>query len=161
MPRLRKGWWIVMAMGLRAATPWDELRARNPPGLKFELRLAQPHVFRQGELIRIESTRPAQAQEWQFAGFLIDPPAAMCGVVTKPCFGPAAMIIRNGPMPHEPPDLLLNQFVPVLPPGGYRVAGLMQKLVVTSRSPGQVSVGYADPPRYLVSNTVLVELKQA
>ena len=52
-----------------------------------------PHAFRQGELITAELELPGQppaqasppAEQWQFAGLLLDPPAG-CGTVAKPCF---------------------------------------------------------------------------
>ncbi len=161
MLSMRGVWWIAMTASLYAATPWDDLRLRNPSGFTFELRIARPHTYRQSELIRIEMDLPTDALEWQFSGVLIDPPSGQCGgVAAKPCFGTVQMVIRNGPMAQGQPDLLLNEFVPVLSPGSYRVAGLMRRRIVTSRPPGHVSYGYADPPQYLVSNTVQIEVKQ-
>ena len=51
--------WMLLVASLQAADPWDDLRAKHPVGTTMELRLAGPTVFRQRELIRIGSTRPA------------------------------------------------------------------------------------------------------
>src|SRR5450756_681136 len=77
---------------------WSELRAKNPPGIELTLRLAEPHSYRAGELIRAQirfsGWRPAPAQRprelWQFAGFLLDP-AGNCGTLASPCYQSMSM----------------------------------------------------------------------
>ena len=60
-----------------AGAIWDDLRAKNPPGIELSLRLIDPHSYREGELIRAEMWLPAEGREpaphpppemWQFAG---------------------------------------------------------------------------------------------
>src|ERR1700720_4107021 len=72
---------------------WSDLLSKNPPGLDFQLRLIDPHVYRQGELIQGEENlprqfsggQPPQPEQWQFGGFLLDPQMA-CGSVRMACY---------------------------------------------------------------------------
>ena len=131
------------------------------------LRLVNPHVFRQGELIAAELNLPDHppvqtappAEQWQFAGILLDPPAD-CGTVAKPCF-PADL---NGGGLFSPSDrqaLALNSYLPPLPAGRYRAAALARKLVLGNRGPASTSYVYTDPPQYAVSDEVEIDIVPA
>jgi hypothetical protein len=160
------------------ADPWSGLRSKNPPGLELSLRLLDPHEYRQGELIRMEAKglggplMPSPQEFWQFAGFLLDPPAA-CGSLQKPCFtaggGPTGGGIQfdrtdlmssfrpgTGPL-----NFALNSYVPPLPSGHYRAALLARTLELTERSGISSNYDYANPPRYAVSNAVEFEVVPA
>src|SRR5882724_7726938 len=82
---------IPVALVGQSGATWNDLRAKNPSGIEFHLRLMEARECRQGELIRIELNLPSfspgqlpPAEQWQPAGFLLDPPAD-CGTVAKPC----------------------------------------------------------------------------
>jgi len=132
--------------------------------VNVSLTLVDPHPFRQGELIVIQmqppewSMGPTQAEQWQLQGVLLDPPAADCGSVAKPCIESAWMGgLRGGP----PRDTYLNRWLPPLPPGHYRAALLEKKLVITHRDAGGTTMSYADPPQLAVSNPVELEIVKA
>src|SRR5664279_498949 len=85
---------LPAALAQPGADPWTELRAKNPPGVEFSLRLLRQGTYREGELLRAEvyypgrTTLPAQrppAEMWSGGGFLLDP-AATCGTLPAPCF---------------------------------------------------------------------------
>jgi len=61
----------------------------------------------------------------------------------------------------EPRPFVLNDYVPDLPPGKYAVAALLRKLVLTGRQWRSTSYGYQDPPEYLVSNMLEIEVHPA
>lgn len=156
-----------------AAPSWGELYAKNPAAVRFELRLPRTGMFRQGELIRLDATLPQNhyrigtalpspppESRWDFAGFLLDPPAKDCGTPDRPCAGGSGMM-PNGRMVHDDPGIVLNEYVPVLPRGRYRVAGLLRKLVMQSHEQGSVSYTWAMPPQYVVSNAVEVQIEAA
>lgn len=154
------------------ADPWSGLRSGNPPDVPIALRLSDPHVFRQGEIIKAELTLPAfvpapgslPGERWQFTGMLLDP-AAECGTVAKPCFlqsGGVGFGITNGPSgPSDLQKIALNSYLPSLPSGRYRVAALARQLVLASSGPSSTSYTYSNPPRYAVSGTVEVEIVAA
>jgi hypothetical protein len=143
-------WWVQV------------LSAQGPPAFSLELRLLNPHVFRQGERIAAElnlphpEVRPPAAEGWQFAGILLDPPAG-CGTVVKPC-------VLNEPYiggifsPSDHTSLELNSYLPQLPPGRYRVAALARKLVLRDHGPAGTTYVYPDPPQYTVSGYVPIEI---
>ena len=154
---------------------WSDLRSKNPPGLDFRLRLIEPHVYRQGELIQGEENFPRQfpggqpppPEQWQSAGFLFDPQMD-CGSLRTPCYmrGSSRDFDKSDPMLRfgtrsEPLVFVLNTYIPRLPPGHYRAAALARKLVLTSRGPMQSTYGYADPPQYDISNAVEFEVVAA
>ncbi len=164
---------IVPLLNAQGVDPWGELRAKNPSGSSVTLRLVNPHVFRQGELIAAELNlpdfppmqTPQLAEYWQFAGLLLDP-AGECGTVSKPCFlSDFGMGLRGaigGPQGRSEPQVLaLNSYLPSLAPGRYRAAALGRKLVLGNRGPGSASYVYADPPQYAVSDTVTIEIVAA
>lgn len=149
--------------------PWNELRSKNAD-VSIGLRILNPHAFRQGELIMAELELPGQppaqasppAEQWQFAGLLLDPPAD-CGAVAKPCFltdsSPGGIMSRLGPRggsDHQP--LALNSYLPPLAPGRYHLAALARKLVLGNRGPASTTYVYADPPRYAVSDAVQIDI---
>jgi hypothetical protein len=150
---------------------WSELRALNPPGIELTLRLAQPHSYRTGELIRAQirfsgpSPTPRQRprEMWQYAGFLLDP-AGNCGTVASPCFQSMAQgFDKTDPtlrlaQTSEPLAVSLNNYLPALRPGRHRTAVLVRKLVLTDRGPTRIYYGNADPPQYAVSNAVEIEV---
>jgi hypothetical protein len=152
---------------------WSELRVKNPPGIEFSLRLAEPHSYRAGELIRAQirfsgwSPAPAQRPRelWQFAGFLLDP-IENCGTLASPCYQPTSMaqgFDKTDPTHRlggtsEPLAVSLNNYLPALRPARYRTAVLARKLVLTSRGPMRTTYLYADPPQYVVSNAVEIEV---
>jgi hypothetical protein len=158
--------WLATAAG---AQPWSGIR--NPPGVDVSLRLPDPHPYRQGEVIRAQMKlpgwtpgQPPPAEQWQFVGLLLDP-AVGCGSVAKPCFldgggNRAISRIINGPG-GQPEHSFLNQWLPRLPPGHYRAAVLVRKLVLTNRGPMSSSYGYAEPPQYAVSGAVEFEIVAA
>jgi hypothetical protein len=80
-----------------------------------ELRLAEPRVFRQRELIRIDIAGLPDGP-WHVTKVLIDPP---------PDEVPAAGRIRNGLFSPGKPGFLLSDHAPVLAPGTYRVSALV------------------------------------
>ncbi|MGB7759847.1 MAG: hypothetical protein WBL61_08465 [Bryobacteraceae bacterium] len=163
---------LVCLMSLPAAVAqqgagaiWDDLRAKNPPGIELSLRLIDPHAYRENELIRAEMKLPAEGREptahppremWQFAGFLLDPPAN-CGSLDAPCvywmpqgrFGRVSSGFVN---PASPRPIALNDYFHRLRPGRYRAAVLVRKLVASKIV--STTYGYTDPPEYAVSNTV-------
>jgi hypothetical protein len=150
---------------------WSELRAKNPPRIDLTLRLAQPHSYRAGELIRAQimfsGPIPAPPQRlrelWQFAGLLLDP-AGNCGTLASPCFQPMALgFDKTDPVyglgrTSEPLPVSLNNYLPALRPGRYRTAVLVRKQVLTNRVPTRTNYGYPDPPQYAVSNAVEIEV---
>src|SRR5258707_2275826 len=154
---------------------WSELQSKNPPGIGLALRLAEPHRYREGELIRAEvrfpgrSLAPSQQpplEHWQFAGFLLDP-AGKCGSFASPCFQSACLgfdkpdpTLRLGET-SEPLDVSLNNYLPALRSGRYRAAVLLCKMVLTNRGPMSSAYGYADPRQYVVSNAVEIEVVTA
>src|SRR5579863_8454825 len=106
---------ILMLLG------WVQvLSAQGPPEFSLTLRLLNPHVFRQGEHIAAEVNlphpavlqNPPAAEQWQFAGILLDPPVG-CGTVVKPC-------VLNEPYlggifsPSDHTSLELNSYLPQL-----------------------------------------------
>ena len=149
-----------------AGAIWDDLRAKNPPGIELSLRLTDPHSYREGELIRAEMRLPGGSlapiphpppETWQFAGLLLDPPAN-CGSLASPCvyatpqgttFGRGMFGFGSAAHPFV---VSLNNYLPQLRPGLYRAAVLVRKLVASKAV--STTYGYADPPRYAVSNTV-------
>src|SRR5579862_3493623 len=162
---------VVSSLGAQPAgdSLWSDLRSKNPPGLDFQLRLIDPHVYRQGELIQGEGNFPGQGfaagqplpqEQWQFGGFLLDPQTA-CGSVRMPCYGLAEQIRTGLRDPLAPVVFALNTYLPRLSPGHYRAAALARKLVLTSRGPMSSTYGYADPPQYAISNTVEFEVVAA
>ena len=159
----------------REPPAWSELQAKNPQGIELSLRLAEPHSYRAGELIRAEIRFPgrsfASAQQpprelWQFAGFLLDP-AGSCGSLASPCFQPTTLgfdrtdpTLRLGDT-SGPLAVSLNNYLPALRPARYRAAVMLRKLVRTNRGPLSTTYGYADPPQYAVSNAVEIEVVAA
>src|SRR5579872_3231354 len=168
---------VVIAQS-NARAVWSDLEARNPPGLDFSLRLTDPQVYHEGELIRaavrFRSANPAPAQEppperWQFAGFLLDP-AADCGSFASPCFSSAPPrstvgFDKSDPMLRfaQSPDSLtvyLNTYLSRLRPGHYRLAMLARKLLLAHPGPYNTYL-YAEPPEYALSNVVEIEVAPA
>lgn len=168
--------WLVPVLNAQGGdAPWNDMRSKNPPGFAVILRLVNPHAFRQGELIAAELNlpdhprvqTPPPAEQWQFAGVLLNPPAD-CGTVAKPCFltdsnpGGFGIMSRLGPQgrsDHQP--LALNSYLPPLAPGRYHAAALARKLVLGNRGPASASYVYADPPQYAVSATVQIDIVTA
>jgi hypothetical protein len=138
---------------------------------QITMRVADPHPFRQGEIIRAEIDVPSSmpmgtpppAERWQFVGLLLDPPGE-CGTREKPCSLGAAggrdyFGLMNGPRgASTKTSWPLNYYLPQLAPGRYRVAALARKLALTSTAGGSNTYGYADPPQYAVSDTVTLEI---
>ncbi len=134
------------------------------------MRLLSSPDYQEGELIRAAINFPVARvrsdQRWQFAGFLIEPPRE-CGTLERPCFWQSTGIfdksdpvVRLGDMP-GPVDITLNNHLPALRPGHYRLTAVARKLVLTSRSPLSTTYGYADPPRFTVSNAVEFDIRPA
>jgi len=156
--------WLAPALSAQGGDPWSALRS---PAVS--LRLRNPHVYRQGELIAAEVRPPLivvsppgkpPGEQWQFAGILLDP-SGECGTVSKPCV-PKEMIPMVGlraVSDHE--DVALNSYLPPLAPGRYRVAALARALVLGVCAPGSTCYRLADPPRYAVSDTVEFEIAAA
>ena len=166
-------WLVPVLNGQGGGAPWNDLRSKNPPGLSVTLRLVNPHAFRQGELIAAELNlpdhspvqTPPAAEQWQFAGILLDPPAE-CGTVAKPCFltdaspgGIDFSRLSSGRSDHRP--LALNSYLPPLAPGRYRAAALARKLVLGNRGPESTSYIYTDPPQYALSDAVEIDIVTA
>ena len=163
--------WLAPLLNAQGGDPWNELRSKNPPGLSLTLRLLSPHAFRLGELIAAELNlpdhspvqTPPPADQWQFAGFLLDPPAD-CGTVNKPCFladsgrGKIAIAALGPQGRSDRQALALNSYLPPLAPGHYRVAALARKLVLRSRGPASASYTYADPPQYAISDYAQIDI---
>src|SRR5262245_39009136 len=137
---------LAQILGAQGADPWGAFRSSNPPGLAIDLRLRDSRPFRQGELIKSDLNLPTvvpsagtpPAEQWQFTGILLDPPGS-CGTVAKPCFANEGIGfgIRNGPSSRsEAQSFALNAYLPVLPPGLYRVAALARKLVLRTYGAG-------------------------
>jgi hypothetical protein len=138
------------------------------------LRLAEPHPYREGELIRARigfpganwlSAQPPR-ERWQFAGFLLDP-VRDCGSLASPCFQSMNLgfdktdpTLRLGTT-SGPFEVSLNNYLPALRPGRYRTAVLARKLVLTNRGPMSSTYGYEAPPEYAVSNAVEIEVAAA
>jgi hypothetical protein len=124
---------------------WSDLRAKNPPGIEFSLRLADPHAYREGELIRAvivfpgtEFLNPPPREIWPFAGVLLDP-TGECGSLASPCPRPASATydpydpydpIRSIGRASGPISASLNSSLPALRPGRYRLAVLARKQVL-------------------------------
>ncbi|MFB3777690.1 MAG: hypothetical protein ACE141_08760 [Bryobacteraceae bacterium] len=151
--------------------PWAELQSVNPPELDFSLRLADPHIYRRGEVIRAVTSRSGPVIErgdvpskefWTYGGLLLDPPAS-CGSVESPCWGrPTGGFDRSDPLlsfgyRREPLEFVLNASLPSLGPGRYRVALLARKQVRSGSAPQHAPA----PPQYAVSNTVEFEVSTA
>jgi NADH:ubiquinone oxidoreductase subunit E len=159
---------LPAAVAQPGADPWSGLRAKNPSGVEFSLRLLREGSYREGELIRAEVhypglSAPAQrppAAMWQSNGFLLDP-AAACGTLASPCFPSVSggIVVGTGSGPQsDAPLLSLNNYFPSLRPGRYRAAALRRKTVLTNRGAMSSSYGYADPAQYAVSNTIEFEV---
>jgi hypothetical protein len=154
---------------------WSELQVKNPQGIELSLRLTEPHSYRAGELIRAEIGFPGRSfalaqqppqERWQFAGLLLDP-AGNCGSPASPCFQSTTLgfdktdpTLRLGDT-SDPLAVSLNNYLPALRSARYRAAVLARKLVLTSRGPLGAYYGYADPPQYVISNTVEIEVIDA
>ena len=164
---------VLNAQG--GGSPWSDLRAKNPPGLSVTLRLVNPHAFRQGELIAAELNLPDHppmqapplAEQWQFTGIVLDPPAD-CGTVAKPCVltdpggvGPGGLDGSGLFSPSDRRSLALNSYLPPLPTGRYHAAALARKLVLVNRERASATYVYADPPQYGVSDAVEFEIVPA
>ena len=154
-----------------AGAIWNDLRAKNPPGIELSLRLIDPHSYREGELIRAEIKLPGGSlaptphpppEMWQFAGLLLDPPAN-CGSLASPCLYsmPQGHFITGniGLLNGNPFAVSLNNYFPQLRPAHYSAAVLVRKLVASKIV--STTYGYADPPQYAVSNTVDFEVVAA
>ena len=124
----------------------------------FRLEIAEPRVFRQSEVVRLKAEWPEDG--WAFAGFVLDPPAATCGTRAQPCIGMRPGGVGFGIMARGRPDLILNDAVPVLAPGRYRVTGLLRKQIAEQTSDGTI-VRYAEPPQYAASNPVDIQIQAA
>jgi hypothetical protein len=155
------------ALAQRGGDLWSGLRAQNPPGAEFSVRLAGGGSYQEGELIRAEIHYPGPsaaaqgppAELWQSNGFLLDP-AAACGTLASPCFPffPTGGIM-SGPGPQSNSRIYtLNNFFRRLRPGRYRAAALTRKQVLNNRGATSSSYGYADPAQYVVSNTIEFEV---
>jgi hypothetical protein len=166
-------WLAPVLNGQGGGALWNDLRSKNPPGLAVTLRLVNPHAFRQGELIAAElnlpehspAQTPPPAEQWQFAGILLDPPAE-CGTVAKPCFltdsspgGIDFSRLSSGRSEHQP--LAINSYLPPLAPGRYHAAALARKMVLGNHGPGSTSYAYADPPQYAVSDAIEIDIVTA
>ena len=164
--------WLAPFLGAQSGTPWIELRSNNP-GVSVGLRIVNPHPFRQGEVIVAELELPGRppaqpappAEQWQFAGLLLDPPAD-CGAVAKPCFltdsSPGGIMGGVGPQSgSDHRTFALNSYLPPLAPGRYRMAALARKLVLGNRDPASTVYRYADPPQYAVSDAVQIDIMAA
>jgi hypothetical protein len=163
------------AAAQQSADPaWSDMRAKNPPGIEFSLRLADPHAYSEGELIRAliafpgpGSLQPPPRELWQFAGVLLDP-AGECGSLASPCPRPATYEtydpydpIRRIGMASAPIWASLNGSLPALRPGRYRLAVLARKQALTRLVSKSATYGYADPPQYALSNAVEFEVVAA
>lgn len=143
--------------------------------LDLSLALVEPHPYHEGELIRAQvrfnraSLSPLegpQRETWHFAGFLLDP-AGPCGTLAAPCFAWGTLgadktdpTLRFGDS-SAPLQLSLNRYLPPLRSGRYRAALLAGQQVLLSRAPMSATYGYAKPPRYILSNTVDIEVVPA
>src|SRR5262245_34446895 len=124
---------VVLAAALPAqqADPWSAMRAANPEGLNFPLRLPGKSSFHDRELMPATLQVPSPASqpgpaEWQFIGLLLDP-AGECGTVAKPCTVKGTQILHGDYSFSHSGDahpILLNRYLPTLPPGRYRAAAL-------------------------------------
>ena len=162
--------------GADADPAWSGLRAKNPPGIEFSLRLTDPHAYSEGELIRAVivfpgpgSLQPPPRELWQFAGVLLDP-AGECGSLASPCPRPASETyetydpydpIRRIGMASAPISASLNGSLPALRPGRYRLAVLARKQVLTRLVSNSATYGYADAAQYALSNAVEFEVVAA
>ena len=162
---------ILGAQGV--SDPWRAQRSSNPPGFPIALRLIDPHPYHQGELIRAElklsdsvtDLAAAPPEQWQFTGILLDP-ASTCGTVPRPCIpseaGGIAPRVMNGLAgPSDDRTLALNEYLPALPPGHYRLAALATKLVRRSYGQGSTAYLYSNPPQHAVSGAVEIEIVAA
>lgn len=163
----RIGWFATaLAAALFAQgndPPWSGMRAKNPAGVEFGLRLVGPAAHRDRELIQVVLRMPGQVQgppEWQVVGYLLDPPAS-CGTVAKPCTLSGTWVengdfsgLVGGP---ETRPIALNRYFPILAPGRYRTAALARKMTI-ERSDSSTISRYEEPPRYAVSDTVEFEI---
>jgi hypothetical protein len=156
-------------------SPWSDLRAKNTPGFGASLSLVEPHVYREGELIRADlrfsgplarPTRPRRPppERWESSGFLLDP-AGECGAPPAPCR--YVMLDGVGFGQHDPAQsapgtpkvtVTLNHYLPRLAPGRYQVAALFRKLVATDPDSDNYTYKPAEPPETVVSNDVQVEV---
>jgi hypothetical protein len=137
---------------------------------QITLRVADPHPYRQGEIIRAEidvpSSMPAgtppAAERWQFVGLLLDPPAE-CGTRANPCFmRPDFSGLMNGPQGASSTSKWpLNFYLPPLAPGRYRVGALARRLVLLSTGGGSATYTSADPGQYATSDMLTLEIVSA
>src|SRR5690242_8261139 len=127
---------VAVLPAQQADPPWTMMRAANPPGLNFHLRLPGISSFHDRELIPATLQTPGPAStpgpaEWQFFGLLLSP-SVECGTVAKPC------TLRGNQMLHgdfpsqsgEGRPILLNRYLPTLPPGHYRAAALASRMTI-------------------------------
>ncbi len=154
---------------------YQSLKSLNPPGIAFTLRIPNTHPFREGELIPVEvgfltpdsgAGRPRQT-EYQFAGAILDP-VQICGSLQKPCWLMFDMLTFNQMDPmlglesHLGPfSTDLNLYLPRLGPGRYRAALLVRQLTRVSTGPRSAVYRNADPPQYVVSDTIEFEIVEA
>ncbi len=148
MPRL--GWLAVLVSVLHAQSG------------DFRMRLLDGGVYREREIVRVEIGGPSRG--WQFAGFLVDPPAE-CGTMAKPCF-PLGTGMQNGDFgglaisSSTTRVLAVNGYVPRLAPGHYRFQALARRMVFTST--GTSTIGrYAEPPEYTTTEAVEFDVAPA
>src|SRR3954471_11588941 len=98
----------------------------------LKLRLVDPHVFRERELVRAELS--GVTREWWVAGLLVEP-ARECGTMTQPCAGSAAS-------PNS--TMTINRYIQDLSPGTYRVRALTRRLTADG--------AMVDPSQYVTTD---------
>jgi hypothetical protein len=154
---------------------YQSLKALNPQGIAFTLRIPNTRPFHEGELIPIEmefhrpdagASQPPQIQ-YQSAGAILDP-IRTCGSLQNPCGLTFDMMTfsKMNPMlglgsPLRPFSTDLNLYLPPLGPGRYRAALLARQLTRVSTGPRSAVYRDADPPQYVVSDTIEFEIVEA
>lgn len=129
--------------------------------VELGLRLIDPHLYRERELVRVELTGTGWGtrSEWQFHGFVVDP-ARECGTQEKPCF-PPVMGLSPGEIGISDPSarriVAVNHYVPRLTPGRYKVRMLARRMVYETSAQGTTG-RYAEPAEYRTSDAVEFEV---
>jgi hypothetical protein len=105
----------------------------------LRLRLVDPHVFRERELVRVEVSGPGLLM-----GLLVEP-ARECGTRAKPCIS-RVLDIPSSVFGRSSNTITVNYYLQDLSPGSYQIKILARRLTADGR--------VIEPPQYATSDSL-------
>jgi hypothetical protein len=139
----------------------------SAPVAELSLRLLDPKPqFQQGELIEIEARIAAPPpSRYQFSGFLLSPgpncdKQHACSHMDMRTWWKLDPILNFG-MRSATVKVVLNEYVPRLPPGKHTARLRLRAMELKARGPRNTGYGYVEPPQYVVSNPVEFQIVPA